>query len=379
MAEPAYPAAKAIATRVEAHFRRHIGDVVRNNGEQIAISPAQADIEALVDVAFWASLRREEGYTPKISLAYLPPEPDNGSMVFRDRLALSPGLLARLAPAVERPGIHLGVWQQDGGLALWGSTRTLPPYCFVLEVVGPGLLVIKHRRREESGKFLNVVVLEGDAIKFVSEQGRVLGECQAIASALLGFYNHEPEPETVDYLVELATSMRAHGRGGTLLVVPDGKDSWLESIVQPITYFVSPPFSGLREMAQDGSSRVTERRWLASLRRIVDGIAGLTAVDGATVISSDYALLAFGAKIARRLGQERVEQVILTEPIEGAAPSLVPVSHLGGTRHLSAAQFAHDQQDAIALVASQDGRFTVFTWSECDRAVIAHRAESLLL
>jgi hypothetical protein len=381
MAEPAYPAAKAVATRVEAHFRRHIGSLVHQNDheEQVTAPPAQADIEALVDVAFWASLRREEGYTPKVSLAYLPPEPGNGSMMFRNRLALTPGLLARLAPAVERPGIHLGVWRQDGNLAMWGSTRTLPPYCFVLEVVGPGLLVIKHRRREQSGKFLNVVVLEGDAVKFVSEQGRELGECQSMASALLGFYNHEPEPDSVDYLVELATSMRAHGRGGTLLVVPDGRDSWLESIVQPISYFVSPPFSGLREMAHDGTARATERRWLASLRRVVDGIAGLTAVDGATVISSDYNLLAFGVKISRRLGRERVEQVILTEPIEGATPSVVSTSQIGGTRHLSAAQFAHDQQDAVALVASQDGRFTVFTWSECDQAVVAHRAESLLL
>ena len=51
----------------------------------------------------------------------------------------------------------------------------------------------------------------------------------------------------------------------------------------------------------------------------------------------------------------------------------------GGTRHLSAAQFVHDQQDAVALVASQDGRFTVFAWSSCDNMVYAHRVEALLL
>ena len=58
----------------------------------------------------------------------------------------------------------------------------------------------------------------------------------------------------------------------------------------------------------------------------------------------------------------------VTEPIEGsrARPSLHP-SQLGGTRHLSAAQFVHDQRDAVALVASQDGRFTVFAWSPCER------------
>ena len=52
---------------------------------------------------------------------------------------------------------------------------------------------------------------------------------------------------------------------------------------------------------------------------------------------------------------------------------------LGGTRHLSAAQFIHDQRDAVALVASQDGRFTVFEWSPCEAIVHAHRLDALLL
>ena len=52
---------------------------------------------------------------------------------------------------------------------------------------------------------------------------------------------------------------------------------------------------------------------------------------------------------------------------------------LGGTRHLSAAQFAQDQQDAVALVASQDGRFTLFAWSPREGMVAARRLETLLL
>jgi len=58
---------------------------------------------------------------------------------------------------------------------------------------------------------------------------------------------------------------------------------------------------------------------------------------------------------------------------------VAPASRLGGTRHLSAAQFIHDQHDAVALVASQDGRFTVFAWSPCEDSVHAHRVETLLL
>jgi hypothetical protein len=111
----------------------------------------------------------------------------------------------------------------------------------------------------------------------------------------------------------------------------------------------------------------------------VTAVAGLTAVDGAVVLTDRYELLGFGAKIVRRKGWPQVEQVTLTEPIEGARPVLMHTEQLGGTRHFSAAQFIHDQRDAVALVASQDGRFTVFEWSTREQMVHAHRLDALLL
>jgi hypothetical protein len=120
-------------------------------------------------------------------------------------------------------------------------------------------------------------------------------------------------------------------------------------------------------------------RWEDALGRAVDGIAGLTAVDGATLMTADYELLAFGAKIVRRRGSPQVGQVIVTEPIEGGSPVIEEPAQFGGTRHLSAAQFVHDQRDGVALVASQDGRFTVFAWSPSEGMVHAHRIDALLL
>jgi DNA integrity scanning protein DisA with diadenylate cyclase activity len=69
----------------------------------------------------------------------------------------------------------------------------------------------------------------------------------------------------------------------------------------------------------------------------------------------------------------------VTEPVINATAAIMVPSQLGGTRHLSAAQFIHDQRDALALVASQDGGFTVFAWSPCEEMVHAHRVETLLL
>jgi hypothetical protein len=102
-------------------------------------------------------------------------------------------------------------------------------------------------------------------------------------------------------------------------------------------------------------------------------------VDGAALVNDGYELLAFGAKIVRRRGGTPVEQLVLTEPVVGDAAAVVQPVQLGGTRHMSAAQFVQDQRDAVALVASQDGRFTVFAWSPCEEMVHAHRVETLLL
>jgi hypothetical protein len=159
--------------------------------------------------------------------------------------------------------------------------------------------------------------------------------------------------------------------------VPSESEAWRASIVQPILYAIRPFFSELAELMSHPAAE--RRRWQEALSRAVDIVAGLTAVDGATIITDRYELLAFGAKIGRRDGCPRVESVTMTEPIEGSVATTINPTELGGTRHLSAAQFVHDQRDSVALVASQDGHFTVFAWSPCESMVHAHRVESLLL
>jgi hypothetical protein len=142
---------------------------------------------------------------------------------------------------------------------------------------------------------------------------------------------------------------------------------------------VAPPFPELAELMRKSAEEKSEPTWQEALIDAVDAIAGLTAVDGAAVINENYDMFTFGAKITRRDGNPRVEQVVVTEPVVGNVPLIVPPVQLGNTRHSSAAQFVHDQRDAIALVASQDGRFTIFAWSPCEEMVHAHRVETLLL
>src|SRR6266704_3538703 len=297
--EPTYQAARAVAAMVEEHFARHVAEARRRDEQQLAHAPDARAIETIIDATFWASFRPEEGRFPKISLAFLPPEQAGHPLKFEDRLPLTPAILTKLAPAVARPGIHLCVWHDAGELYVWGATRQIPSLGFVLEDVEPGLLVIKHRRIDGFGKFANVAILKGEQTKIVDEQGTSLPDCPDLLKSLLAFTSPATWETSVNVLVQLAASMRAHGHGGTLLVVPTGTEKWRESIVHPILYSVLPSFSRLAGLIAKGKKRVGENEWEASLRNAVDTVAGLTAVDGAAVITDSYEVLAFGAKIKR--------------------------------------------------------------------------------
>jgi hypothetical protein len=378
MTEGGYPAARAAALRIQPHFIHHLtgGTDEADRGNLV---PDLEAAEAIVSAAFWASLRREEAWTPRVSLAFITPEHVEGALKFERPILLESLALTRLAPAVERPGIHLGVRREEGALWIWGALRQLPASCFVLEVIAPGHLVIKQSRGEESGKFINVAVLEGERIKIIDQQAATEPDCPALLKSLLGLDSQFAPVDSVNVLIRMAASMRAHGRGGSLLVVPAGTREWEESILKPITYSVMPAYSALADLMQEDAREKRRLRWQGAVGNVLEGIAGLTAVDGATLIDDGYQVLAFGVKIIRPLGSHQVQQVIVTEPIEGSTGTVEEPSQLGGTRHLSAAQFAHDQRNGIALVASQDGRFTVFGWSPREDMVHAHRIEALLL
>lgn len=377
--EPAYKAARSVSGAIEKHFAAQLAAAFERGERDLAPEPQKHIIEAIIDTAFWTSLRKEEGRSPNISLAFLPPEKSAQPLRFEKRLPLTPDILTKLAPAVKHSGIHLGVWQDEDEVYIWGTTHTIPGFCFVLEVIEPGLLVIKHRRVDGFGKYVNVAVLKGDEVKIVDEQSVTLPDCPALVTSLLGFTSTATWNNAVNLHVQLAVAMRAHGHGGLLLVVPSDNDNWRESIIHPISYAITPPFTGLTDLMIQDINKQNLVQWQEALTDEIESVAGLTAVDGATIINDRHELLAFGAKITRPAGNETVRQIMVTEPIIDSPAQIIAPGQDGGTRHFAAAQFAHDQRNAFALVASQDGRFTIFSWSPCESIVHAHRVDTLLL
>jgi DNA integrity scanning protein DisA with diadenylate cyclase activity len=225
----------------------------------------------------------------------------------------------------------------------------------------------------------NLAVLFGDQIKIIDEANARISECPQILSSIVGFSSSSSHDDSVNLLIQLAVSMRAHGRGGALIVVPADTSDFQNSLLHPLKYSIDPPYQGLSNLVKKQEEQRHFKDWQGEVKKEIEKIAGLTAIDGATVIDDSYNMLSFGAKLLRQDGKPVIDQLFYTEPVIGGKSNKIDPNQMGGTRHLSAAQFVQDHNDCIALVASQDGRFTIFSWSSCEKLVHAHRIDILLL
>jgi DNA integrity scanning protein DisA with diadenylate cyclase activity len=376
---PSYLAATIVAPHLHTYFEEQ-QELGRKGGVRIlAHKPELEVIESMIDIAFWISLQKEEGYNPKISFALMEPHQTSNALVFAQRIRLTSKNIVKISPAVFQAGVHLGVWHEDNSLYVWGISHTLPSACFVVQVLEPGLLVVKHPRVEGFGKFINVAILKGDEIKLVDKTKGFLGSTSPVFNSLSGSNKPGSSEETVNILIELSAAMRKHGRGGLVLVVPTDSDNWKESIVMPMNYQVDPPYRVISELMQASERTKNTADWKDSLLRAIEIIGGFTAIDGATIITQKRELIAYGAKVTRAEKSKPVSKMMVSESVSDAEPTVAHPSVVGGTRHLAGAQFVFDQRDSLALVASQDGRFTIYVWSDELKMVHAHRIDSLLM
>jgi sensor domain DACNV-containing protein len=88
-------------------------------------------------------------------------------------------------------------------------------------------------------------------------------------------------------------------------------------------------------------------------------IAGLTAVDGAVILSQRQELIGFGGVILESLN--KVSLVARSLDPEGEKTALEPLDGVG-MRHRSVYHLCNELHDAVATVISQDGNVDVVKW-----------------
>jgi len=353
-------------------------------------------LAGFIEVAFWASLRTNEGRPTQFSATLAGRRRHPTAIAFAEAIPFEEEQIAKVAPALP-PGGTLVVSMAGAGFEIWGfgRGRQMEMWTVSLDVSEPGVI------RVGAGPYQPFAVLDGRLDPLLSATRIRLPHYLQGKLKKTSATNDIIETQAVWHesiaLGDLARVILAEGHGGTLLIVPDDSGLW-EASLDPFAYRFAKPDTtirdGIREqllMAQARAQATGEVSKLAvpdetknllmkslpaaqsDMVDIVRPTASLAAVDGAVVVTQDLRVLGFGAKIAAG----NVTTVNIFLPLQGGQEVVpTPVERCGGTRHQSAARFVNANRDAVAVVISQDRHLSVFSWDDtADAVVMVRRAE----
>ena len=319
--------------------------------------PDPADLVALVELTFFASLHEEEARRIQFDVAWQPAAHDCAALVELSRpVRATPKGLGKLAPATRLDASAIAVRREAGELVAWAlldqSATGRPP--LTVRVLAPGVLRVDYagapRALFARGE---TFFLGGD--HEVTSPARALGRAFEAWGATGGSPDHVHLRAAV--VTEIAARALEHGHGGMLLVIP-------AEVAEPVGVRVHYPIG---EGADILARRYAEVTSVAvrpggpepprGLGEAIELVARLTAVDNAVLIDTDLRVRGFGVQV-----------------IEGDAPDMSfehrdpysrdvhidDLSTFKGTRHPAGVIFCMRQErEAAALIASQDGRLSV--------------------
>ena len=393
--------------------------------------PARDDLRRILEIAFFASLEREEGRPLRFVLCC---SPDVG--VVRDGFGetvpivplevprpLNVGSIRSLAPAVNPANAAMLVrFPHDGGrsseceiagvlhvgenVARARSGRSFyyrpAPYALSIEVADAGELHVYQGGARlislKAGHLHNLISYS--ALEFLPINDILMSGDRALRPRIVP-PAHEAVRETSDFewtallntVLCIVNAVRGHGHGGTVLLVAPGSEIALpvrtkfelqphESLLgDRFIEFVNTRHLLIEARAAQGATGgvITEEQALTHLQNAAfaaeedlvgaaEVVAGLTAVDGALVLTADLRPVGFGAEIVL----DAAEPVIAYEAIGHAqSPASWPTvdSESFGMRHRSALRCVGVAGQMAAFVVSQDGQVSLF-WKQDGRVLL---------
>lgn len=392
--------------------------------------PRLSHLRHILSTAFFASLEREEGRDLRFLLCCAPdvddlrdglgeavpvvglaaPRPLTVEVLRALGPAVSPdnaALLVRCPPGREDPGACevAGILHIGSHLAMARSGRSFyyrpAPYALLVDVRAAGELHVYQGGRKvaalRAGRLHDQMAFSVLEFLPVSD---LLSRGQAALQPRIITAEHEPARERSDFewtallntILCIVNGIREHGHGGTLLLVAPGAERTLPVRTK---FGVMEDGSVLAHRFVDflnARHRFTEARWQArrlaplpepdmalsplqnavfqteeDLADAADVAAGLSAVDGALLLTSDLRVLGFGAEIVL----DAAQRAIAYEPTGRDRPADLPEvdSESFGMRHRSALRCVGVATGTAAFVVSQDGMVSFF-WKKDDRVFL---------
>jgi hypothetical protein len=349
----------------------------------------QAQLDAtqlgmLLDTAFFASLKKEEGRPARFSVAICEPHRAAHRI---DGQPFTAAALGKLSAACDWDATLLYMWRSEAEWRIWGIGVNDRPLSRSSPVESANnLLVIRVR---DAGS-LSLRWRHLTVFSYAHGDGTVAG------SGAIPHYDIEniiaevlpaPSPEALQFihLSAIYRSMRAHGRGGALLVVPQTPPETIEfsySIEAPPPRhpaFSVSPFLDARlaeavarenryrkgmtpRAVEDPEFRIMRdhmyRHSVENTEAECALIGRLTAIDGITVLNHAMELKGFGGKIPVR-DNFGTTPLLHIDPSNGSRLSKAAKELFTGMRHNSVTMACQKSQGALGLIQSQDGPLTV--------------------
>ena len=265
---------------------------------------------------------------------------------------------------------------------IWGLTSGSPIFSLKLRIATIGTIVA-------SVTSDIIAVLERGEVHIPKSAGGIEWN-MIVAKALDQTKTFTERMKLAAKIQHVVTAMHRQGHGGTLLLLPSSQTTWEKHVTFSFRFNESSTFAIQQhiielEKAQELNKAiktgdiatssslsphseivVARQKFLAML---LQSVGDLSAIDGAVVIDEELKVIGFGAKLQVELEDF---EFIAIDALSGVHET-VSYANLGGTRHQSAARFVHQNHDAMAFVASQDGRLTLLAWVIDDGKVVAVR------
>ncbi|MDI1429111.1 MULTISPECIES: putative sensor domain DACNV-containing protein [Polyangium] len=321
--------------------------------------PSDDKLALLLEVAYHASYTADERRGTQFRAVVCSPdlretEIDHPLRIDPPR-SFTPHEIMRLAPAADAAKVMLTVDARGDVPLIWGFCNGADMQLTV-SVMAPGKLSVGRNMR-------SLVALEDGRI---FEEGERLGVFQSVIEALAEATDAlwdgvkwpggswSPQVNYPAHLHDVLSTIRKLGHGGTVLVIPDRECqslSWRQLVKIKYQCEDDSVWPLLRKSVfqfdEDSPGRGAMEFQYAEdkARRLLERLPGLTAVDGALLLTDRYRVLGFGVEV---LAQTELETIFLPD---GTSRSVEAY----GTRHRSAFRFCAAYPRGAAFVCSQDG------------------------
>jgi hypothetical protein len=357
-------------------FAEQLADHLAGWADARAPLPDRAELIALVEATFFASLHEEEGRRVEFGVAWQPGARDCAAVVaIAAPVRVTPKNLAKLAPATSGDATSIAVRSDRGELVAWAllERNAVAHQPLTLRALGAGILRVDH------GGTPRALYARGE-IRFLGGEHRVKSPARALTEAFPSWRAGGDPTAGIDLraavVIRVAARALAHGHGGMILVIPadagapsgvrvhyavdDGADLLVQRYAQVVRDGAFEErlerLTGSRSRGFDGRISVRDEAQIA-FGEAIDLVARLTAIDNALLLDTDLRVRGFGVQVIEGDAPQRAFRHV--DPYSDDV-HVDDLSTFKGTRHPAGVIFCMRQErEAAAIIASQDGKLSL--------------------